>query len=534
MSKSSLTLIFLSHIIAEDPGPALMVQPDLTISEAFSKDRIAPMVRDMPILKGKVADPKSRDSGSTIFHRRFTGGHLTIVSANSPAGLAGRPIRYLILDEVDRFKPSAGAEGSPSALAIARTRTFRASRKILWTSSPTIKDESEIAAVYAESDQREFEVPCPHCGGFQVLSWRRVEWPDGDPETAFYRCALCDGVIYHHLKARMVYSGRWMARNPGARIAGFHLSELVSPFRSWGELAVDWLKSQGNPEKLRAFINTSLAELWSDEHQGNISETELLARREVYGPMLPDAAAVLTCGADVQADRIEASVYAWGRAGESWLMTSRVFPGDPSGAAVWQAFDAFLLQAWQHPIAGPVYVAFTCVDSGFHTQAVTSFCDARRGRRVFAVKGAQGVRPAWPKRQSKAAKGRVYLLGVDSLKQTVYSRLRITEAGPGRIHFPAAGNITREWFEQLNSEYLCTTYKRGRPERNWERRKGRAAEALDCAVYALAGVYGLESFGLSIDAEVERLEAMRAAAGPVQSAAPYVMNRSRFLSGIGC
>jgi phage terminase large subunit GpA-like protein len=529
LSKTTLTLAALAESIVEDPGPCLVVQPNLNMAEVWSKQRLAPMCRDMPALKGIVADPKSRDSGSTVFSRSFRGGHVSVASAGSPAGLASRPIRFLILDETDRFEASAGAEGSPSSLAIARTRTYKASRKILWTSTPTIKGESEIAAVYAESDQREYEVPCPRCRHFQVLVWPGVEWPEGHPELAFYRCAGCEQAIEHHLKDGIVAVGRWVARNPGARIAGFHLNELVSPWRSWGELAIDWMKAQGSIERLRSFINTSLAECFSDEATGAVGEKELLSRVEPIGPMVPDAAAVITCGVDVQDNRLEAFVYAHGRAEECWMLARRVIPGDPSTPGLWAALDAFLLTTWAHPVLGPVPIHATCIDSGGHyTQGVCSFADARRGRRVFAVKGIDGARPVWPKRESRAAKGKVFLIGVDSVKQAIMHRLKITEPGPGRIHYPTTCDL--QFFEQLCSEYLQTTYKRGRPERHWVRKKGRAAEVLDGTVYAFAAVAALRSHGIDVDAECERVRLMADANRPGVSGLPYQVNRSRFLS----
>lgn len=529
MSKTQLALCLLAYLVAEDPGPCLIVEPTLTMAEALSKDRIGPMFRDMPVLQGLVADPRARDAGSTIFHRRFRGGHVTVVGSNSPAGLASRPIRHLFLDEVDRFESSAGAEGDPAALAIARTRTFW-NRKIIWTSSPTIKDASRIAAAYEESDQREYYVPCPLCGAYQILQWRRVEWPEGRPEEAEYRCEKCERLIPHHRKAWMVAQGRWRPQNPGSRIAGFHLSELYSPWRSWGELAADWLRAQGNPERLRAFLNTSLAELWDDAGQAGVTEAELLARREHYGPMLPEGAVVMTAGVDVQDDRLEVSVYAWGKSEESWLMAHRVIPGDPSTPGLWAALDDVLLETWHHPLVGPMPIHAACIDSGGHfTQGVCSFCDARRGRRVWAIKGEYGPRPVWPRKESKARKGRVWLIGVDSCKSTLAARLKITE-GPGRIHFPVT--VGEEFFLQLTSEYLKTTYKRGRPERVWERRKGRAAEALDCAVYAYAALCGLRAHGVDLDQEAARLELLKPAAAPGQPATPaYQVYRSRFVSG---
>ncbi len=523
MSKSEGLLNLISNVISEQPGPMLCIQPTLAMAEAFSKDRVSPMFRDMPILKGKVADPKSRDSGSTIFHRRFIGGHLTIVGANSAAGLASRPIRYLLMDEVDRWEESAGAEGDPASLATARTRTFW-NRKIVLVSSPTVKGASRIEAAFLESDQRYFHVPCPLCGHFQRLMWARVEWPEGAPEDAQYRCAKCESLIPHHRKGYMVKTGRWIATNPASKIAGFHLSELYSPWRAWGALAEDWLKAQGNIERLRAFINTSLSELWDDEAAGGVTENELLARRENFGPVLPDRCAILTAGVDAQADRLECSVYGWGAGEESWLMAHRVIHGDPTGPAVWAALDDLLQQTWQHPVAGPMAIHAACIDSGFCTKQVTAFCDERRGRRVWAVKGSPGSKPVWPRKQSKAPKGRVYLIGVDSLKQTLQSRLKLVD-GPGTIHFNT--HVEKEFFEQLNSEYLLTVYRHGRPERTWERRKGRAAEALDAAVYALAALAGLASFGVHVDVEAARLESMRQTGAA--AAMPYQVYRSRFL-----
>jgi len=516
LGKTEMLLTLIAYIIAMQPGPILVVQPTLSMAEAFSKDRISPMIRDMEILRGLVADPKARDAGSTIFHRRFVGGHLTIVGSNSPAGLASRPVRYLLMDELDRWEASAGAEGDPAALAIARTRTFW-NRKIVMVSSPTTRGVSRIEQAWIESDQREYHVPCPHCGQHQRLVWGRVEWPDGRPDEAQYRCASCDRLIPHSAKQRMLARGRWVA-GAESPIAGFHLSELYSPWRSWGELAAEWLAAQGNVERLRAFVNTSLAELWDDQVASQVSEDDLLARREQYGPQLPDGAALLTAGADVQDDRIEVSVWAWGRGEESWLMDHRVIPGDPTVGpehGPWPELDRYLSQAWLHPRAGQMHIAAACIDAGFATAVVSRFCEARAGRRVWAIKGAGGTLPAWPRRQSKTQRGRVYLIGVDSLKATITARLRAA-SGAGATHFPVT--VDRGYFEQLTSEFLRTTYKHGRPVRTWERRKGRRAEALDCAVYAYAATFGLAQQGVLIDREAERIALLAVAhAAPAQS-----------------
>ena len=386
--KTSIQLAHLAYIIAEDPRPVLFVEPNLAMVEAVSKDRLAPMFRDVPVIQGKVSDPKARDSGSTIYNRRFIGGQVSLVGSNSPAGLAGRPVRYLELDEVDRFEASAGAEGDPVDLAIARARTFW-NRKVVMASSPTVKGHSRIEAAWLDSDQRDYHVPCPRCKVPQVLEWERIEWPENEPEEAAYRCAHCEQLIPHHEKARMVARGRWNKGNPSSKVAGFRLSELYSPWRSWGDMAVDWLKVQGNPERTRVFWNTSLARWWSDEEQRGTDINTLLARRESYGPDLAAGVAVLTVGVDIGGDRLELELVGWGRGEESWSVEYRVLPGDPAGAQVWRDLDEYLMRTWRHPKAGPMPVHACCVDSGFSMDRVLNFTRERFGRHLFAVKGKE-------------------------------------------------------------------------------------------------------------------------------------------------
>ncbi len=222
--------------VDRDPAPILLIQPTLEMAEAWSKDRLAPMVRDTPALKGKIKDARSRDSGNTLLHKQFPGGHVTIAGANSPAGLASRPIRVVLCDEVDRYPPSAGTEGDPISLARKRSTTFW-NRKLLMGSTPTVKDASRIEAAFLASDQRYFLVPCPHCGTEDRLRWQHVRWPEGRPEEAHYVCPHCGAVIEDTDKLRMLESGRWEASTEFNGVAGFHLSELYSPWVTFGAMA---------------------------------------------------------------------------------------------------------------------------------------------------------------------------------------------------------------------------------------------------------------------------------------------------------
>ena len=173
IGKTEILNNILGYFVHQDPSPILFIQPTLEMAEAWSKDRLAPMIRDTDALTELFKDPKSRNSDNTLLHKKFNGGHLTMAGANSPSSLASRPIRIVLLDEEDRYPTSAGAEGDPGSLAQKRTTTFW-NRLLVSASTPTIEGESKIEARYGLSDQRHFFVPCPACGTFQVLRWAQV------------------------------------------------------------------------------------------------------------------------------------------------------------------------------------------------------------------------------------------------------------------------------------------------------------------------------------------------------------------------
>jgi phage terminase large subunit GpA-like protein len=508
LGKSELLMNLLSYVIAVEPGPMLLVEPTLAMCEAFSKDRLSPLFRDTPVLKGKVAESKSREAGSTIYHRRFHGGHLTLVGSNSPSGLAARPIRYLLLDEVDRYEQSAGAEGDPTSLAIARTRTFY-NRKIVMVSSPTMRGASRIESAWLESDQREFELPCPYCSHYQQLRWERLEWPAGNPRAAVYRCEGCSQLLEHHLKPDMVERGRWQTKAASANIAGFRLSELISPWRSWGDLAADWTQTIGQPERRRAFVNTSLAEWWTEEAQQMPAAEVLAARCEVYSAEVPQPVALLTAGADLQHDRIEVETVGWGRGFESWSIRYDVIYGDPSGPHLWQQLDALLSREFKHESGMPLRISSACVDCGFLTDEVLSFVRDKFSRRIYGVKGLNSgfSKPIWPR---KAVYNRkqlpLFLISVDEGKRWLYQRLRIAQPGSGHCHFPLGRPL--DYFRGLLSETLLTRYRGGRPHLEWVNLKRERNEPLDCRVYSIAGLFALIMSGLNLDTYCENWERM--------------------------
>lgn len=492
----------VGYFVDNDPCPILLIQPTLEMGEAWSKDRLAPMVRDTFALRSKIKDAKSRDSGNTLLHKTFPGGHITIAGANSPAGLASRPIRVVLFDEVDRYPPSAGAEGDPVSLASKRTTTFW-NRKKLMGSTPTIKGLSRIEAAYDGSDQRRYHVPCPHCNEPQALKWSQVHWPEGKPSEAYYVCEHCGSVITDQDKPEMLRLGEWVGSKPHNGVAGFHINELYSPWVTFGEMATNFVEAKKLPETLKTWVNTALAETWEEKGE-TVDETGLLSRRESYGPEIPSQAAVLTAGIDVQADRLECETVAWGPGEESWSVEYQIFTGDPAKPEVWQALDDYLLSPFDHESGAKLKIAAACIDSGgHHTKQVYAFTSRRFARRVYATKGIAGQGKPLVKRpdRNSKAKGRIFMVGADTGKDSVYSRLKIAQPGPGYCHFPA--HYDEDYFAQLTSEKVITKYVRGFATRVWVKKSTHARnEALDCRVLAMVA---LDLLNVRIDRIASRL-----------------------------
>ncbi|MFZ2804713.1 MAG: terminase gpA endonuclease subunit, partial [Patescibacteria group bacterium] len=361
------------------PGPMLLMQPTLKMAKSWSKDRLAPMLRDTPCLRGKVRSARTRDSGNTILHKAFDGGHLTVVGANSAADLSMRPVRDVFCDEPDRYPPSAGTEGDPLRLVVTRTRAFWDSKKA-YIGSPTIRGASRMELIWARSDQRLYYVPCPDCGKHQTLKWSQVSWEKDEygehrPETAVYACEHCGSGWSDLQRRQAVKLGEWRATKPFRRCAGFHINALAAPWESCNleHLVAQWLEAQGNPELLKVFINTVLAEWWEDAHYAKtVDETGLLARREPLPerdgrPEIPASCAILTAFGDLQENRGEISVYAWASGEESWLLEHKVLFGDPSTAAFWQDVDAYLIAPWPRAMGGVDYIRAAGIDSGYAT-----------------------------------------------------------------------------------------------------------------------------------------------------------------------
>lgn len=520
-------LNFCGYLMAHAPAPILLVQPTVEMAKRFSKQRLDSLIESTPVLRGKVKDPRSRDSGNTVLMKEFAGGVLILTGANSAVGLRSLPAKYVLADELDAWPADADGEGDPFTLACKRTVAFGTQRKIFAVSTPTIEGLSRIEALWNQSDQRYYQVPCLRCGHYQKLVWAQLRWPEGRPEEARYHCEACEHPHENWQKTEMLARGRWRATAAGdGRTRGYHLSALYAPvgWPSWPDLAREFVEAKRARETLQVFVNTVLGETWRDEAAVPLEADALYGRREPFAAEAPAGVSLITAGADVQADRIECEVVGWGAGEESWSLGYFVIHGDTGQPEVWSDLDRLLARQWKHESGLLLPVSAACVDAGFETATVTEFCSQRRGRRVFAVKGSSGFgKPIWPRRATSGGRhrGEIFLIGADTAKERVYSRLRVEHPGPGYCHFPI--DRGRDWFEMLVSERIIVE----RGERKFSKPAGVRNEALDARAYATAALFSLYMSGLKLD------EHARAFAGQVRGAAPagYQVARSSFLTG---
>jgi phage terminase large subunit GpA-like protein len=494
---------WLGYVIDHAPGPMLCVQPTIEMAKRLSKQRLESMITETPVLAAKIAPARSRDSGNTMFSKEFSGGIMLMAGANSATGLRSAPCRYLFCDEVDAFPADVDGEGDPVSLAERRTTTF-ARRKILLTSTPTVKEFSRIEAEYQRSDQRRFYVPCPACGAMEWLKWGQLKWADGQPETARYQCEHCGERFEEMHKPAMLRGGEWRATAPSnGRTAGFHLSGLYSPLGwcSWEQLVDDFLRAKGDAPALKSFVNTRLAETWEEDYAAKVSADGLMARRLEYKPgVCPAGVVLLTGGVDVQDNRLAVSVWGWGEGETGWLVWHQELMGDPTQTEVWEQLDHVLATEWETECGKHLKLAQVAVDSGGHcTHEVYRYVRDRGSRGVVAIKGSSRRNSPAVGKGSKVDvnwRGKVikrgvtlYQLGTDTIKTTLFGRLRHNET-TGGLNFGLAADD--EYYRQLTSERQALRYHRGFPIREWVKKAGDRNEALDCAVYGYAAmlIYG--------------------------------------------
>lgn len=512
VGKSEAMNNIIGYIIDQDPGSILMIEPTNGDAREYSKLRIAPMIRDSKTLRLKVAKTLRGDTGNTILQKSYPGGILTMCGSTEAHALASKPIRYVLGDERDRWAVEAGKEGDPWKLAMARQRTFY-NAKSYECSTPTIKGYSPIENAFNEGTRERWSSQCPHCGEYHNIRWQdiRYEYDTVDIDhketyvvnTVYYVCPSCGGISQEHEMKRA--SAKWIAENPEAKkngIRSFWLNAFCSPWVAWEKIVSEYLAARKDTNKLKVVYNTLFGELW-EERGGLSTEDDYLARREEYPAELPDGVLVLTCGVDVQDDRLEYEVVGWGLRKENWGIKRGVLIGRPDTDEPWDALDEIILKIYRYASGKGLRISMTFIDDGGHfTQEVRKQCAKRLGLRVFDCKGYGGDgRPytSPPQKVKIVLRGRTvgdcwqYQLGVDAGKQMIMDGLKVQTPGPRFCHFPInpEAGYEHRYFVGLLSEHLV--YKEhNRNPWVWEKIPGHERnEALDCRNYAMAAFTAL-------------------------------------------
>jgi phage terminase large subunit GpA-like protein len=497
-----------AYYLAHAPSTVMVVQPNQEMSKRLSRQRVQQMIELSPALKNIVATQRSRGGNEMALKVASTGGTLVIASARSAAGLRSLPARVVLCDEVDSYLTDLG-EGSPFDLAAARATTFGSQKRIAAISTPTYAGQSLIDRLYNESDRRKWFVPCPQCGHEQPLEWEGLRWEPGEPDSVRYRCVSCGGEFSPTvLKANS--TGRWKPTAEACHMhvaRGYHFNALISPWLKWSELVRQY-EAAVTPEQKKSFTNLVLALPWQETVQPVPEAETLMARAEPHREgTVPDGGCFLTAGVDVQTDRLECEIVAWGRDYESWSVAYHALHGDISQPEVWNALESLLTRTWAHCSGMPMPLQAVCIDASFASAEVTAFTRPRHGRRVYATKGLSGAfgKPIWPRRASyDRNKMPLYLVSADEAKLWVANRMRIEKPGPGFMHTPITR--PRDWYEQLTVEKLVLV----KGHRKWVNSQRARNESFDCRALAVCALHSRLLAGLDLNAWCDQFGAMLA------------------------
>lgn len=520
----------LAYAVAQDPGPVTWAMPTREDANEFGENRVQPMVDASPTLRAQMTGERFDAKRRQIQFRRC---RVLFRSAVTAKELAQYPARWLFADEANKWPLRAQGEAAPFDLARERCRTFW-NHKVYLSSTPTI-GEGLISVEFERGDRRRYHVPCPHCGAFQVLSWKRVKWDNAKVDTeakmrdareAWYECERCSQKILDAHKQDMLARGFWCPEgiDPAPHIVdgrlelpddraphrSYHIWAGYSPWLAWWEIVAEFLRSSGNPRTLQNFVNSWLAEAWVDR----VEDTPESAIAACVEPRLqgdcPDEVLAVTAAVDVQKDRVEWSVEGWGLDEESWLLAAgRVM--QQSGGRDWKELgDALFGKTW-----GKQQLRIRCcvVDSRYRRDEVLEFVRKWQpaARMIVGVERETPI-PFTTLRIDKHPRTgavlpnalTVWSVNVGWFKDLVAARILRTLADPntkaGRLHLPS--DLPVDWIEQMSSEHKVREISGSKEVHRWVLKPGhRRNEAWDLTVYNAAAARLIRCDTLRSDGE---------------------------------
>lgn len=508
-------------------GAILCVQPTVEMAKRWSKQRLAPLIRDTPRITAKVKESRSRDSGNTLMSKEFPGGIILVTGANSAVGLRSMPAPWLFFDEIDAYPDSVDDEGHPIDVAWFRAAAFTF-RKILEISTPKVRHASRIDDDIAKSDSSYYYVPCLACGHYQRLDDERLIYPEGEPGACQgMACEGCGSIMEEGRKTKMLAEGewrrldretaKWVHRPVEGKVVGYSLSQLYAPLGlglTWGEICEKREAAKTDEEQARTYANLVLGQSYEEKSDAPQWEHLYNLRLTYKIGVVPVGAYVIIGTADVQKDRIEVAWYGFGPEVECWVIDHHVLEGDTSNDAVWRELTQLLRRRFRHADGNSeaeLPADIFLIDMQYQSEMVKLWVRKQRNKRVRAIQGSEswGAPAVIGRSQTdltstgdkkKQRRGfSFWRLSTASLKLELYRRLR-RAAPEGIQHPPFAGpwihhpEFAEEWFKQLTAEHIVRRQLRGRRGASrlvFEKVRERN-EALDLTVYALAGAYMLK------------------------------------------
>ncbi|KAI4444659.1 hypothetical protein C824_001093 [Schaedlerella arabinosiphila] len=500
----------IGYVIQQDPSPVMVVYPTDKLGESISDNRIIPMIKSSPSLKKLF-----REFRSQKLELQFDGMYLTIAGSNSPSSLASKAIKYLFLDETDKYPGASKKEADPISLARERTKTF-ANRKIYLTSTPTLKSGHIWKALEGADIEKHYFVPCPHCGEMIELKFKQIRWPEGGEgitasdraDQAVYVCQECGCVISDHQKDKMLRYGEWRTvrkNNTSGKKIGFWISTLYSPFVRFSEIALEYMNSLGDPEKMQNFTNSWLAEPWEDTRLKTSADTVMERRTEILEFIVPEWARMLTGGVDVQETCMYWTIRAWG----NYITSQNIAHGQ---AASWADIERVMNLAYAMECGDTLVVALCLIDSGYDADSTYDFC-ASNSDWALPVKGSSNPMMSNFKlskinRQGSKAYGmNLVLVDGDKYKDMIAARMKKEN---GRGSWMVYASCDREYAEQVTAEHKVNEKVGTKTIQRWRQKRSHADNHfLDCEVYALAAADMMGVRSMHLDTAEEPAEAKK-------------------------
>lgn len=396
--KTEVALNIVGYTMDHDPAPVMVCLPGEVSLNKWVAQKLQPMIDETPSVRESLTSVASREAANARTFKDFAGGQLYIEHAGSPSRLKSTSVRKLIVDELDEFAVNLSGGDDPVEMLDGRTSAFPGGYQRLYISTPQLRSTSRIWWLWEKSDQRRYHVPCPHCGEAQPLMWPDLHWgtvpAPGAARRVWYTCRAC-GVESDEYKWKgAIPAGGWVAGNPASRLRGYTANCLYYPLGlgpRWHELVDRWLDAQGDPARMKTFVNDRLAEPWEDKRSANV-RANLVQERAAPYPLrtAPRGVIRITAGIDTQDDRLEVQIIGWGRGRQFWVLDYAALPGDPALPAVWGAVTDLLNRPIVHESGALMHVEASSFDMlGHRTDYVKAYVRGRSVRRAMASYGAK-------------------------------------------------------------------------------------------------------------------------------------------------